>query len=165
MSIIAEFTVPAEEFALYETLCEVPGMTVEIERVVAHEEEWMVPYFWTSGENYTRFEEKAANDPSIRELTKLDEVEGANLYRSEWVRDVETVAYTMTETGATLLDATGRDGRWSMELRFDTRDGTAAFQDYLTENELGRSYTASTSRPDPGWTDSRDSPMPSTRRW
>lgn len=51
MSIIAEFSVPAEEFALYETLCEVPGMTVEVERVVAHEADCIVPYFWTSGEN------------------------------------------------------------------------------------------------------------------
>lgn len=161
MSIIAEFSVPAEDFALYETLCEVPEMAVEIERVVAHEEEWMVPYFWTSGKDYTRFEKKAADDPSIRELTKLDEVEGANLYRAEWVRDVETVAYTMTETGATLLDATGQAGQWSMELRFDTRDGTAAFQDYLTENELGaelhRLYEPTQPRLDgqPGLTDAQ----------
>jgi predicted DNA binding protein len=136
MSIIAEFTVPAEDFALYETLCKVPEMTVEVERVVAHEEEWMVPYFWTSGPDYNEFEAKAADDPSIRELTKLDEVDGANLYRAEWVRDVETVAYTMTKTGATLLDATGQDGQWMMELRFDTHDGTIAFQNYVQEHEL-----------------------------
>lgn len=115
MSLIAEFTVPADEFALYETLSEVPEMTVDIERVVAHEEEQLVPYFWTSGENYTEFETNAANDPSVRELTKLDEVDGANLYRATWVKDVQTVAYTMTETGATLLDAIGHDGQWSMD--------------------------------------------------
>lgn len=137
MSLIAEFTVLADEFALYETLSEVPEMTVDIERVVAHEEEQLVPYFWTSGENYTEFETNAANDPSVRELTKLDEVDGANLYRATWVKDVQTVAYTMTETGATLLDAIGHNGQWSMELRFDTRDGTIAFQNYLQENELG----------------------------
>lgn len=136
MSIIAEFSVPAEEFALYETLCEVPGMTVEVERVVAHEADCIVPYFWTSGEKYETFERVANDDPSVRDLTKLDEVRDANLYRAEWVEDVETVAYTMTRTGATLLDATGKDGRWTLQLRFDTSEGTTAFQRYLEENEL-----------------------------
>ena len=35
----------------------------------------MIPYFWTSGENNTEFETNAANDPSVRELTKLNEDE------------------------------------------------------------------------------------------
>ncbi|WP_336343410.1 bacterio-opsin activator domain-containing protein [Halalkalicoccus ordinarius] len=135
-SIIVEFSVPAEEFALYETLCEVPGMTVEVERVVAHEADCIVPCFWTSGENYETFERVAEDDPSIRDLTKLDEVKGAILYRAEWVEDVETVAYTMTRTGATLLDATGEDGQWMLQLRFDTSEGTTAFQRYLEEHEL-----------------------------
>lgn len=63
MSIIAEFTVPADEFALYDTLCEVPEMTVNIEHVVAHDEEHLVPYFWTSGENYTEFGQKRRTIP------------------------------------------------------------------------------------------------------
>lgn len=45
MSLVATFTVLAEEFALYETLCEVPETTVEVKRVVAHEAGWIVPYF------------------------------------------------------------------------------------------------------------------------
>lgn len=42
----------------------------------------------------------------------------------------------MTRTGATLLDATRKDGRWTLQLRFDTSEGTTAFQRYLEENEL-----------------------------
>jgi predicted DNA binding protein len=159
MSIIAEFTVPADEFALYRTLCEVPETVVEVERVVAHDEGHLVPYFWVSGEDYAEFEQRAEDDPSIEEITKLDEVEGANLYRAEWVHDVETVAYAMTNTGATLLNATGHDGRWSMELRFDTREGLSTFHTYLQENEvnadLQRLYEPSQPRVDgqPGLTD------------
>lgn len=83
MSIIAEFTVPADEFALYQTLCEIPEIVVEVERVVAHDEGHLVPYFWTSGENYTEFEQRAEDDPSIKGITKLNEVKGATLYRAE----------------------------------------------------------------------------------
>jgi hypothetical protein len=50
-------------------------MTVEVKRVAAHDGEWMVPYFWTSGPDYNEFETTAANDPSIRELTKLERSE------------------------------------------------------------------------------------------
>lgn len=159
MSIIAEFSVPAEEFALYETLCAVPGMTVEVERVVAHEADCIVPYFWTSGENCETFERAARDDPSVEDLTKLDEVQGATLYRAGWVEDVETVAYTMTRTGATLLDATGKGGQWTLQLRFDTSEGTTAFQRYLEEHELGaelhRLYEPTQPRLDgqPGLTD------------
>lgn len=159
MSIITEFTVPADEFALYQTLYEVPGIVVEVERVVTHDEKHLVPYFWTSGEDYAEFEQRAENDPSIEEITKLDEVEGANLYRAEWVRDVETVAYTMTSTGATLLNATGHKGQWALELRFDTRDGLSTFHTYLQENDvsadLRRLYEPTQPRVDgqPGLTD------------
>ena len=134
-------------------------MVVEVERVVAHNEGCIVPFFWTSGENYTEFEQRAADDPSIREISKLDEVKGANLYRAEWVDDVETVVYTMTNTGATLLNAIGHGDQWSMELRFDTQDGLTAFHDYLEANdlksELQRLYEPSRSRVDgqPGLTD------------
>lgn len=36
LSIITEFTVPAEQFALYETLCRATEMVIEVERVVTH---------------------------------------------------------------------------------------------------------------------------------
>lgn len=159
MSIIAEFTVPADEFALYQTLREVPEMVVEVERVVAHDEGHLVPYFWTSGKNYAEFEQRAEDDSSIKKITKLDEVEEANLYRAEWVHDVESVAYMMTKTGATLLNATGHEGQWTMELRFDTREGLSTFHTWLQENDvnadLQRLYEPGQPRVDgqPGLTD------------
>lgn len=131
MSTIVEFTVPAEEFALYETLCVVPEMTVEVERVVAHADDRIVPYFWTSGGDQEVFERAARDDPSVAELTKLDQRDGATLYRAEWIEDVETVAYAYTQTGATLLDASGKDGRWELQLRFDDEGASSSFQRYL----------------------------------
>lgn len=159
MSIIAEFSVPTETFALYQTLSALPEIVVEVERIVAHDEGHLVPYFWVSGENYTEFEQRAEDDPSIRDITTLDEIEGANLYRAKWIDDVETVGETMTNTGAALLDAIGHAEQWSMELRFDTRAGTVAFHEHLTDNgvqaELQRLYEPTHPRVDsqPGLTD------------
>lgn len=159
MSLIAEFTVPAREFALHETLRAVPEMVVEVERVVAHEADWIVPYLWTTGEGYETFERAAVADPSITDLEKLTEVENAVLYRTEWVADVETVAYTMTQTGATLLNAIGKDDRWQLQFRFDDHEGSSAFQEYLNEAgllaHLKRLYEVTQPRTDgqPGLTD------------
>lgn len=136
MSIITELTVPAEQFALYETLCEVPGMIVEVERIVAYEPDGIMPYFWVSNGDIERFETAIENDPSIEDLTKLDELDEAVLYRANWIQNIECVVYTYTETGGVLLDATGRDDQWELKLRFDTEDDLSQFSSYMDENDL-----------------------------
>lgn len=134
MSIIAEFDVPSDEFALYETLVAVPEMVVEIERVVAHEPDRIMPLFWTRGDGHAEFEDAAADDPSVENITKLDESDDAVLYRSEWVRNVETIAYAYTETGATIMEATGQNERWNVQMRFDDEASLSTFQGYLDEH-------------------------------
>ncbi|MEM4780272.1 MAG: helix-turn-helix domain-containing protein [Halalkalicoccus sp.] len=136
MSVIAEFTVPADQFALAETLSEVPEMIVEVERVVAHEPDRIMPYFWTSNGSNELFEAAAENDPSVEDLVKLDELREAVLYRASWVQDVESVVYAYTETGAILLNATGRDDRWELELRFDSGDDVTQLKEHMDENDL-----------------------------
>lgn len=136
MSVIMEFTVPAEEFALYETLCVVPEMTVEIERVAAHADDWIVPYFWTTEGDQAAFARAARDDPSIEELTELDRREGAALYRAEWIEDVETVVHAYTQSGTTLLDARGRGGKWELQLRFDDEGSASSFRRHLDDSDL-----------------------------
>lgn len=136
MSVIAEFTVPSDQFALYETLSTVPEMIVEVERLVAHGPDRIMPYFWTSGGDHEEFEAAARDDPSVEDLTKLDELDTAVLYRANWIQDVESVIYAYTETGAILLDATGRNEQWELQLRFDSEADITQFSTYIDEQEL-----------------------------
>lgn len=135
MSIIAEFAVPSEEFALHETLVSVPEVIVELERVVAHESDRIMPLFWTTGDSHAGFEDAASDDPSVENVTKLDEADDAVLYRAEWVQNVETVTYAYTETGATILEATGQNERWDLQMRFDDENALSTFRTYLDEND------------------------------
>lgn len=128
MSIIAEFTVPSGEFALYETLVSAPEMVVEIDRVVAHETDRIMPLFWTTGGDYGDFETAAEDNPSIEGITRLDELEDAVLYRAEWVENVETVAYAYTETGATLLEATDRTNAGNSRCGSTTKRSFRSFR-------------------------------------
>jgi hypothetical protein len=136
MSVIAEFTVPAEQFALYETLCTTPEMTVQVERVVAHDPDRIMPYFWTSDGDHEEFEASARDDPSVEDLTRVDETEDAVLYHANWVGDVESIVYAYTETGAILLDATGQDERWDLRLRFDSHEDLSQLTEFIEENEI-----------------------------
>lgn len=136
MSVIAEYTVSADSFALAATLEQMPEMTIEIERVVAHAEDRVTPYFWVQGDDYAGFERAVKNDPSTRNVTKLDEYDGGTLYRTEWTQNVESIGYAYTEIGATILEATGREDNWQLRMRFDDEHAVADFGNYCRRNDV-----------------------------
>ena len=136
MSVIAEFTVPANAFALADTMTSAPEMTVEVERIVAHNEDRVMPYLWIRGGDHGEFEAAVEADPTVRRTTKLDEYEDATLYRAEWVQNVESLVYAYTEVGATILDATGRADCWELRMRFDDEQLLEDFQRHCTSNDI-----------------------------
>lgn len=136
MSVIAEFTVPTNALALSETLTEAPEMIVEIERVVAHDENRVMPYFWVRGGDYTTFETAVNDDPTVKNVTKLDEYEDGTLYRAEWTQNIESLVYAYLETGATIVEATGRADNWELRMRFDDEQLVAEFRDYCRQNDI-----------------------------
>lgn len=136
MSVIGEITVPTSEVAMHETLSTTPEMTVEIERVVAHQSGTLTPYFWIRGGNLERFDEAIESDPSVSDPTRLDELEAGTLYRATWPPDVESVGHAYLQTGATILEATGRNKQWTFRLRFDTHDDFSAFAEYCEDQDI-----------------------------
>jgi predicted DNA binding protein len=141
MSLIAEFIVPADQFALSETLDAVPEMTIEVEQIVAHGPDHIMPYFWTTGGDYEEFETAARDDPSVKDFTRVDETDDKVLYRANWVSDVGAIVYAYTETGAILLTATGHDHHWKLQLRFDTEEDVTKFNTYINETGLAFDLT------------------------
>lgn len=137
MSVIAEFTVKAEDFALHHALTTAPDMIVEIERVVATMEDRVMPYFWVHGGDHHEFEDAFRDDESVTNITTIDSVDDAKLYRAEWTQHVESIVYAYVEIGATILQAVGRDELWELRIRFDDRDSLSEFQTYCEENEVG----------------------------
>lgn len=141
MSVIAEFTVPSDDFALHHTLTAAPDMVVEIERVVATMGERIMPYFWISGGDKADFEDAFEDDSSVRNTALVDEIEDSVLYRAEWTENVESIIYAYTNIGATILHATGRDEQWELQLRFDDHKSVSDFQQYCIENDIAFELT------------------------
>ncbi|WP_226479132.1 bacterio-opsin activator domain-containing protein [Natrinema amylolyticum] len=136
MSIIAEFSVKSDDFALNHALTAAPQMIVEIEQVVATMEDRIMPYFWVSGGDHTEFEDAFQDDESVTNIAVIDEVEGARLYRAEWTANVETLIYAYVELGATLMQAIGKAEDWELRIRFDSQDALSEFQKYCNENSI-----------------------------
>ena len=136
MSVIAEFSVKSEDFALHHSLTAAPEMLVEIEQVVATMEDRVMPYFWVTGGDQAEFEAAFEEDETVTNVTLVDAVDDAKLYRAEWTDNIETIVYAYTEIGATILDAVGRDDSWELRMRFDDHDKLSEFREYCEENDI-----------------------------
>ena len=136
MSVIGKFTVPAESFLLEDTLAEVPEMVVELQRVIAHSQDKLVPFFWVHHGDKDTFDTAIRNDSTLEDVVLLDEFEEGTSYRGTWTRNASGVAYAYIEAGATILDATGQSDTWTLRMRFDDDDVLSAFHEYCREQDI-----------------------------
>ncbi|WP_380678963.1 helix-turn-helix domain-containing protein [Salinigranum sp. GCM10025319] len=134
MSIVAEFTIDAEQFLLGRVLRTGGGMDIEIERVVPASKRVM-PYVWVSGGDRRAFEESVRGTDEVRELLHLDTIGTRSLYRITWDETVESLIYGMVETDATILEAHGRDN-WLFRIRFNDHPSLSAFSDYCERHDI-----------------------------
>ncbi|NEU55743.1 bacterio-opsin activator domain-containing protein [Halorussus sp. MSC15.2] len=136
MSTIAQLGVPAETFALRETLPRVPDVEVAAERVVAHDEGRVMPFVWAAGEDLDAFEDALAADPSVENERRLTELTDGRFYQMEWVESVEVLLHSMTEHGAAVLKARGRDRRWHLRILFPDREAVSRTHDFCRDRDL-----------------------------
>ncbi len=136
MSLIAEFSVRSDDFALNHALTAAPEMVVAIEQVVATMEDRIMPYFWVTGGDQAAFEAAFRDDDSVTNIATVDEADGAKLYRGEWTRNVETIVYAYVELGATILRATGKAENWDLRMRFDDRESLSRFRTYCDDHDI-----------------------------
>lgn len=136
MSVIGEFTVPSNSFLLEDTLNDVPEMVVELQRVVAHSHDELVPFFWVHHGDKDAFDTAIRNDSTLRDVVLLDEFEEGSSYRGTWTENARGVAYAYIEAGATILDATGQDGTWALRMRFDDDADMIEFHRYCRDEDI-----------------------------
>ncbi|SFS06863.1 Predicted DNA binding protein, contains HTH domain [Halomicrobium zhouii] len=129
MSLFAEITVPVDEFALSSTLQAVPDATVDIERVIATDDD-IAPYFWVATHDFAAFESAAESDETVSQLVRLDEFEDAGLYRADWTESVEPVQHAYSELNAGILEASGRREGWEIRFQFDDRSQLQSFCEF-----------------------------------
>ncbi|WP_313695366.1 helix-turn-helix domain-containing protein [Halorarum halobium] len=136
MSIIADFSVPAEQFALGRTLNAAPDATAEFERVVTRSREWVTPCLWVSGGDVDAFRAEVDDDPTVRSATVSDEFESVVLYRVRWAEAVERLVTEVFERSGTLVAVAGNRNGWRIKLRVHDRSELSALKSRFDDGDL-----------------------------
>jgi predicted DNA binding protein len=136
MSTIANIGLPADEFALYDCLVAVPDLELDVERVVAHDDERVMPFVWVSSDHMDDVARAFENDASIENVELLSDLGEERLYRMDWITRIEVVVQILVEADATVLDAFGTDSRWEFRILFPEREALSATHDFCEENAL-----------------------------
>jgi predicted DNA binding protein len=135
MSIFLELELEADQFALSETFEAFPEALIEIERVIAADDV-LTPYFWVSNVDFEKFEAVVQDDPSVANLRRVDQFDDLVMYHAEWTEALRGVTSTVVDIATVILDATGTNGQWDIEMRFDGSDQLTEFQDFAKEADI-----------------------------
>ncbi|MFC7007397.1 helix-turn-helix domain-containing protein [Halalkalicoccus salilacus] len=136
MATIGEIYLPADEFALYHTLEALDTVQFEVERMVAHEQDHLMPYVWASGVDRGELEDALEEDSSVAECELLAEPEEDYLYRMDWVESIETLVHILTEEEGTILVAESTERGWFLRILFPDRESLSTTYDFCRENGL-----------------------------
>lgn len=143
MSVIAEFTVPTEQFVFGSALATAEKMEISLEEIIPTESGTM-PYFWATGDDFEAFERHVRTGSDIENIAQLDRVDDSALYRVEWAREETGLLGGLVESRAVVLEAYS-DGAWHFRIRFPDHDRLGQFYNFCTENGIevivGRVYT------------------------
>jgi len=132
MATEATFTVPSDQFPLGTVFERLPGVTVELERIIPARDV-VIPYFWVRGTEATDVEDAFSTHPGVTNIEFVDSVADEHLLRVEWAVDYDDVLTVLTETRIALIEAVGTSEQWTFDIRGDDRQDIASFQQRCRE--------------------------------
>lgn len=129
---IAEVEIPIAEFALSETLGRLDEIACEIERVVAHDTDRVMPFVWMRNGSVENEDVTAvlADDPTVDTFELLVDLNEEGLYRMEWIDHIQMLVHILVEEDGTSMAASGEAGKWSLRILFPERDALSQTYEY-----------------------------------
>jgi len=144
MTVVSEFTVPAEAFALAQTFESVPDLSVEVERLATHSREWIMPFLWVTNGDIEAVEAALRADPDIDSFTTLSTTDDVGQFNVHWTDDVQDLVDEIIDRHGIVQEAEAANGRWYLKLKFVDADALREFQRYFDDHgysfELRRLY-------------------------
>ena len=128
MATEATFTIPADQFPLGNLFSQLPGVTVELERIIPAQDV-VIPYFWVRGSDIENTDDVFHAHPGVKNIRLVDSVEDEYLLSVEWALEYDGVLSTLMETGVPLIKAVGTETGWTFDIRGDNQRDVAAFHE------------------------------------
>jgi predicted DNA binding protein len=126
MSVVAHFTVPADQFVLGEVLEVRSGTEVRLESMIPTGDA-VVPYFWVPADQADPVHGSLDGSDLVDEVTVVDELPAEVLFRVSWSDDVDGLLGLIRDADAALLEAKGLGDDWTFRMRFAERSHLSAF--------------------------------------
>lgn len=141
MATVMEFTSPADEFPLGSVFETLPGVTVELERLIPHES-LIIPYFWVRGAEVEDIAGSFEAHAGVTNIKLIDTVEDEYLMRAEWEREYVGVLTALAETHLVVLSGVGTIDGWKFEVRGESREDISEFREYCQAEDIPITITA-----------------------
>lgn len=127
MTTILELSVPASEFALNTTFERVPAVEFEFARAVAHDGTSPLPYLWAYNVDGGQLLDILSDDPTVADSDLLAGSDAHGFYYIQWATSTSTAIDDLLTENASIIDASGIEGQWTIELLFADEDDLSAF--------------------------------------
>jgi predicted DNA binding protein len=141
MATVMEFTSPTAEFPLGSIFENLPGVTVELERLIPHKTH-IIPYFWVRGADTEEIEAEFEPHAGASNIRVVDSFEHEYLMRVEWDQAYVGVLSALAKANVVVLSGTGTKDEWRFEVRGETQAAIAEFREYCQDREIPITITA-----------------------
>ncbi|WP_436910695.1 helix-turn-helix domain-containing protein [Halosimplex marinum] len=138
MSVIGDFTVPAESFALAEPLASHPETKVTANRQATHSPREVFPFLWATGGDLDAFGESLAEAPAVETMSVAERADDAVMFRVVWAEPFQELIHDMVDHHAAIVEASASGDTWSLRLRFAEESMVSSFRDHF--DETGRRF-------------------------
>jgi predicted DNA binding protein len=134
---IVDITVPADSFELGRLLEELPGIRIELERIVPLQDS-IIPLFWVSNGNGEEDQvESILRESSLTEDVKyLTEDGKRTLYEVRWSLEVDGLVQALIESKAKIMEAESIGEGWDFRLQFPSHDELSAFRSHCDDSGI-----------------------------
>lgn len=136
MSVIAEFQLPPDQFALAHTFDQMTDVTIEVERLATHSREWVMPFLWARNDSMDDFIAVIEDDPSVKEVTPLDIEDDFGHFNIIWDDEVQQFVDKIVDMHGVMLEAEAQPRGWFFKLQFVDQGAFEEFQSYFGEQDV-----------------------------
>lgn len=144
MATIVRGYIPASEFVLEETLTTLQEVEFECERIITSGKKAVMPLLWVRGIGKDTVEQAFEDDPTVENVELLSAFENEQLYRMDWVGQVQLVLQMITNSKATIMDAYGAGDQWYLRILYPNRESLSQTTEFGEEH--GLTFTIETIR-------------------
>ena len=141
MATVMEFASPVDEFPLGTVFENLPGVTVELERLIP-DESLIIPYFWVRGAEAEDIEAAFEAHRGVRNIRLIDDVDEEYLLRAEWNDEYYGLLSALAHANIVVLSGVGTKGGWKFEVRGETRERIGEFRSDCQAHDIPIEITA-----------------------